>query len=107
MLQALWQTSLQTIAERVDAVRLAHDLGVKGSLDADTRLLAAQAAHKLAGVLGTFGLPRGSEVGRSAERLLEKPDPLTDSDVAQLGKCVDELDSLIASKSAPSPTTEK
>ena len=41
-----------------------------GSLDNQTRKNAEAAAHKLAGVLGTFGLPEGSKLASKIEDLL-------------------------------------
>jgi DNA-binding transcriptional MocR family regulator len=103
MLQALWVNSRQTIDERVESIREVYTQARAGALDHATRQLGSQAAHKLAGVLGTFSLPRGSEIGRSIEELLEQTGKLTTADVAQLGEWVTELETVIASKS-PAPT---
>jgi HPt (histidine-containing phosphotransfer) domain-containing protein len=99
MLQALWITSKETIDERIKSIRLAHSQARLGILDENTRALGGQAAHKLAGVLGTFGLPRGTEIGRMIEERLEHSTDLARADVALLGRWIDELETVIASKS--------
>lgn len=43
------------------------------SLHSSLQEKAQQEAHKLAGSLGTFGYPKGSELARKAERLLKEP----------------------------------
>jgi len=59
MLSALWDRSRHTVAERAELLQVAGNLWVENRLDEATRLRAVDSAHKLAGVLGTFGLPRG------------------------------------------------
>jgi HPt (histidine-containing phosphotransfer) domain-containing protein len=103
MLQTLWVNSRQTIDERVESIRGVYTQARAGALDHATRQLGSQAAHKLAGVLGTFSLPRGSEIGRSIEELLEQSGKLLTADVSQLGEWVTELETVIASKSPTKP----
>ncbi len=54
----------------IDAAVLA--LGA-GRLEEESRVAASQAAHKLAGVLGTFGLSEGTELARETELALNEP----------------------------------
>ena len=52
-------------------------------------------AHKLAGVLGTFGLPRGTELAREAEQVFGQPIPPSKIEIEQLLELLVELTSLI------------
>ena len=72
LLAGLWEKSRQTIADRIEILQQARSLAAAGKLDEPARLRAADSAHKLAGVLGTFGLPRGTELAREAEELFER-----------------------------------
>lgn len=58
------QGRLQILDQVVTALRL-------DALSEELRLQALQAAHKLAGSLGMFGLPEGSRLGRELEGCLE------------------------------------
>lgn len=68
----LWQKFLPQMEERVATLAIAADRLESGaSLTSDEQLLAAGEAHKLAGVLGTFGLKEGTELAREAEGIFE------------------------------------
>jgi HPt (histidine-containing phosphotransfer) domain-containing protein len=70
MLEALgrlWTKFLPEIENRMAILESAVRALESGSLSVDEREAAHQAAHKLAGVLGTFGLHRGTELARQAE----------------------------------------
>lgn len=69
MIAALWDRSRHTVVERAALLRTAGELLAHNRLDEITRLNAVDSAHKLAGVLGTFGLPRGTDLAREAEVL--------------------------------------
>src|ERR1700684_2454430 len=69
MLSALWERSRHTVVERAALLQEAGKLWSDDRLDEATRLRAVDSAHKLAGVLGTFGLPRGTELARGAGRV--------------------------------------
>jgi len=73
MLSALWERSRHTVAERAALLQEAGKLWADDRLDEATRLRAVDSAHKLAGVLGTFGLPRGTELAREAEQVFGQP----------------------------------
>ena len=68
-LNRMWAKFLPEIEERVAVLEHAATAASKGSLDADLRAEASSAAHKLAGVLGTFGLDEGTVLAREAESL--------------------------------------
>ncbi len=65
----LWAQYLPQIEERVATLESAADASAEGALTAAQCEQAVAAAHKLAGVLGTFGLPEGTELAREVETL--------------------------------------
>lgn len=67
----LWEKHLPQIHERVTTLQKAAGNLTKGSLSSMEQQQAAAEAHKLAGVLGTFGLKEGTELAREAEAFLE------------------------------------
>ena len=69
MISALWDRSRHTVVERAALLRIAGDMLAQNRLDEVTQMNAVDSAHKLAGVLGTFGLPRGTDLAREAEVL--------------------------------------
>ena len=99
-LAELWQTSRPTILERMAALHTAWETLAANPLDHDARERGREAAHKLSGVLGIFGLPQGSEMASALEEQLKPSAPLLPNDLAGLHKRIAELDAVIASKSA-------
>ena len=96
MLGQIWKKNEATILERVEALRTAQRQLLAGQLDSDCERQALAAAHKLAGVLGTFGVARGSELARAAEAVLQQK---ASDQAALLGAILDELTPLVESKS--------
>jgi HPt (histidine-containing phosphotransfer) domain-containing protein len=101
VLAGIWERSKKTITERIEILKHAQGLVAEGRLDEGVRLSAVDAAHKLAGVLGTFGLPRGTELAREAEQIFERKEALSHEAGQRLGALVAELDSLMK-KAGPS-----
>ncbi|HEY2860706.1 MAG TPA: Hpt domain-containing protein [Terracidiphilus sp.] len=66
-LNQLWMKFLPQMEERLSALDTANRALSAGSLSDEERLEAVGAAHKLAGVLGTFGLAEGTQLAREAE----------------------------------------
>lgn len=97
-LSDLWKLSRPVILERMAALRAAHAALSANPADAQARREGREVAHKLAGVLGTFGLPHGSVIASSMEEVLMADTPLTSADVSALGAQIAELDAVIASK---------
>jgi HPt (histidine-containing phosphotransfer) domain-containing protein len=95
MLSALWERSRHTVVERAALLQEAGKLWTNDQLDEATRLRAVDSAHKLAGVLGTFGLPRGTELAREAEQVFGQPIPPSKVEIEQLLLLLAELTSLI------------
>lgn len=90
MLRTLWRGNQAVLLERVELLRAAPR-------DELARSQAREAAHKLAGVLGTFGLPQGTELAREAEAILEQP--IDAADCVALAAIADHLAAVIAAKS--------
>ena len=68
-LDRLWKQFLPQIDERVVILEEAATALTSGELADHQRDRAQAAAHKLAGVLGTFGLTKGTILAREAEML--------------------------------------
>ncbi len=104
LLLQLWMTSKSTIAERLDTISRAQILLEKNALDEPARLAAQNAAHKLAGILGTFGLPVGSELARQVEVLMEQASKPGLVHAGLLPPILEQLNEMINQKSAEIPS---
>ena len=95
-LDRLWQQFRPQIEERVAVLEAAGRAVAEGRFSRDQREAAHAAAHKLAGVLGTFGLARGTTLAREAEtRYLGDTDPAS---AAELIAIADQLRALVAGR---------
>jgi HPt (histidine-containing phosphotransfer) domain-containing protein len=65
----MWAKFLPDIEGRVAVLEKAAAALSQGRLTTELRQEASSAAHKLAGVLGTFGLDKGTALAREAESL--------------------------------------
>jgi HPt (histidine-containing phosphotransfer) domain-containing protein len=95
MISALWERSRHTVVERAALLRTAGELLVDNRLDPATQRSAVDSAHKLAGVLGTFGLPRGTDLAREAEELFGQSMPPSKPEIERLQVLLSELTHLI------------
>lgn len=80
LISALWERSAPILTDRLRGLDVACEAAVVGRLSPMMRRGAADTAHKLAGSLGMFGYPRGTELAREIEQLLEDDgvvDPVT------------------------------
>ena len=68
-LDRLWAQFLPEIEQRVARLESACSALAGGELKQNLRDAAHSAAHKLAGILGTFGLTKGTILAREAEML--------------------------------------
>jgi HPt (histidine-containing phosphotransfer) domain-containing protein len=93
-LDRLWARFLPEIRERVAVVDAAVQALAAGSLGAEQKDAAASAAHKLAGVLGTFSLARGTELARELELQFSG----TPASASQLASIASELRAVIDSR---------
>jgi len=98
LLQALWKSNYSTILERLKTLREAQNKLAIGQLGYQTRKNAEAAAHKLAGVLGTFGLPEGSKLASKIEVLLAQEISLCPESEDELRGWLEKLEAVIASK---------
>ncbi|HVL06082.1 MAG TPA: Hpt domain-containing protein [Acidimicrobiales bacterium] len=71
LLRQVWLRNRPTTMERLSVVQSALEAMAAGNLDAGPRLAARDEAHKLRGILGTYGFAEGSELAAEAEELLE------------------------------------
>jgi HPt (histidine-containing phosphotransfer) domain-containing protein len=99
MLAQIWRNNVATIIERIATIRLAQASLRQGILDSEQREQARAAAHKLAGVLGTFGVPLGSALARRVEVLLEIDRSADPQDAVTLAELLQELAALVDAKS--------
>ncbi len=98
LLRALWKSNYPTLLERLKTLRDAQSELASGCLDNETRRCAESAAHNLAGVLGTFGLPEGSRLASKIEGRLAPEVELSTERERELGEWLDELESIVTSK---------
>ena len=98
LLQSLWTKNYGLLQERLKLIRDAQDRLAAGSLDNQTRCDAESAAHKLAGILGTFGLPQGSALASKIETSLAAEAPAGPEFAPQLESWIMELEAIIASR---------
>jgi len=91
----MWIKFLPQMKERVAVLEAADVALAAGTLSLEERVAANSAAHKLAGVLGTFGLTKGTVLAREAE-MIYSGEPETDPEAAaQLRKISAQLRVLI------------
>ena len=99
LLASLWARSRQTIGDRLDVLRATHRTLRTNAADRNARRAGADAAHKLAGILGTFGLPEGTNLARRVELMLESHAPIGSFDLEGLQQTIDQLHQMIEAKS--------
>jgi HPt (histidine-containing phosphotransfer) domain-containing protein len=97
LLNALWKNNYPILLERVKIMREASEKLVAGTLDAESRKAANSAAHKLSGVLGTFGLPEGSRLASQIEWQFDEKFSANE-DSGELGLLIERLETIIVSK---------
>ena len=97
-LAELWQKSLPTTLERLAALHAACDALGRNPADSEARSAGREAAHKLSGSLGVFGLPRGTELAAKLEEILKSTDPLGQQATITLRTLIDDLEAVIAAR---------
>ncbi len=95
-MQQLWTRFLPQMEERVAVVSQAASAYAAGTLTTEQRAAAAAEAHKLAGVLGTFGLMQGTELAREAEGICSDADTSQAARTARLAEIAEQLRTMIA-----------
>ncbi|MDQ1295844.1 MAG: hypothetical protein QG608_3731 [Actinomycetota bacterium] len=107
-LAEVWASAREIVRERLQVLRtvlsrIMADLPV----DPDDYRRAETAAHTLAGTLGTFGLPRGSQLASSIEQILGEspvPDEALDTLAGRLGELVDLVHTALGDTEHPTST---
>lgn len=97
-LDRLWVRFLPQIEERVGLLESAAATFSANQLSIEQREAVKAAAHKLAGVLGTFGLTKGTVLARELEIMYSRqngPDPAF---AARLIEIAAELRTIVASR---------
>lgn len=92
----LWAKHLPKLAERVANLETAAAALTDGTLTRSGREEASSQAHKLAGVLGTFGLHEGTILAREAEAAY-LVDPQNNAEIAvRMGEVAAELRAMLS-----------
>ena len=97
-LDRLWTQFLPQMEERVAILETAAQAFAAGQLSVEQHQAANAAAHKLAGVLGTFGLSRGTALARELEIMYSRengPDPALGPRLASIAA---ELRTIVAAR---------
>ena len=94
----LWSRFLPEIRERVGILENAAKDAAAGRLDNAACMAANSAAHKLAGVLGTFGLTRGTVLARELEVIYARTDGPDEGSTRRLGEIAVELRAMVESR---------
>jgi HPt (histidine-containing phosphotransfer) domain-containing protein len=76
-LDQVWQKSLPLLRDRVHALDQALTAIQSDQLTPELRSNAALEAHRLAGLLGTFGYPEGTDAARMLEIVFDSDAILT------------------------------
>jgi len=96
-LDRMWLKFRPQMDERLTTLEAAATALAANALSPNQSADAAAAAHKLAGVLGTFGLARGTDLARQLERLFSAA--LAPTSAQHLKSLTAELRALIANHS--------
>jgi HPt (histidine-containing phosphotransfer) domain-containing protein len=95
VMDGLWARFLPDIKDRVSVLEATAQAASQGKLTAKQREAAQSAAHKLAGVLGTFGLARGTVLARELELTFARESSLSRNAGAKLAETARELRAMI------------
>ena len=94
----LWAKFLPQMEQRVATLTAAAAGLQHGTLSPEERQNACADAHKLAGVLGTFGLQQGTELAREAEDLYSTMATSDKAASSRLTEIADQLRTMIAAR---------
>src|SRR5262249_15796823 len=107
-LAQVWEKFKDTILGRVAVLEQATLAPLDDNLDDELRQRALNGAHKLAGPLGPFGFPKGSQLARQVEELYRSGDALDQVEALQLSEMIGslrrELERPAGAQAAPAPT---
>ena len=100
LLETLWEQRKGSVVDRLQTLQKAVST-LDHSPTPKSRETGIDAAHKLAGILGTFGLPRGTDLAREVEVAMSREGSMPPEAVAHMQQVVDELATLIAQRALP------
>ena len=84
LLATLWEKNLPLLRERLELLDAAVKAASAGEITAEQRKEAGATAHKLAGSLGMFGYPKGTEMARALEQSFDSVGPLKKTQLARI-----------------------
>lgn len=97
-LNLLWTRFLPQMRERLDLIETVAQSCANGRITYRQTTQARDAAHKLAGSLGTFGLTRASVLGHEIEMMLSNTDLPTPEEADHLLELSAELRELVENR---------
>ncbi len=97
-LDRMWLQYLPLMQERIEVLEAAAQNFAAGPLSVDRQQAAQAAAHKLAGVLGTFGLTRGTVLARELETMYSRQNDPEASLAERLTSITAEIRTIIDSR---------
>lgn len=100
-LELLWQRHLPEIEARLAILDSAAAAIAAASLTSEQQQAAHAAAHKLAGVLGSFGLSQATAPAREIENLFAPDHSPASEETGRLAALAASLRSIIASRRHP------
>jgi DNA-binding response OmpR family regulator len=107
-IEKIWQKLKSSLKETFECFDQTIAQAIAGmSLDPQLRQQAILEAHRLAGNLGSFGLPQGSDLARQIEQLLRANETLCYSKAVQLSEWVESLKQVVAQQRNTQKTSKK
>jgi HPt (histidine-containing phosphotransfer) domain-containing protein len=100
LLESMWEQRKGMVVERLNTLTDAVQ-HLKENATPASREKGIYAAHNLAGILGTFGIPQGTELAREVEVAMGTDGPLSETQIQHLQNVIGQLTSLIAQRSLP------
>ncbi|HEX8711987.1 MAG TPA: Hpt domain-containing protein [Terracidiphilus sp.] len=97
-LDRLWARFLPEIEERLAIIESAATETAAGNLTREQRQAAQAAAHKLAGILGSFGLAEATAPAREIEQICAADSASSGESSARLSALAAALRSIVASR---------
>ena len=82
----IWEQTKPAVMTRLEVLEQATAALLEGNLDLELRRLAGGEAHKLYGLLGTFGYRKASQLAKEAEKIFEDVAPLGQAEALSLSK---------------------
>ncbi len=95
LLAGMWKRNQPLIERRLALLERAREQALAGSLTEESRVEAAEVAHKFAGSLGMFGLARGTEIARELEAGLDPVHEGAALNVERIAALVEQLRSVL------------